>query len=157
MSLQIGQKAPDFTLFDSDKKEVSLSQYRGKKVLLLFFPFAFSSTCTEELCSVRDNMNMYEGLDVQPIGISVDSVFCLAAYRKEQNLSFPLLSDFNKAVSEQYGALYETWGFHYRGVTKRAAFVLDEEGTVQYAEVLENASELPNFEKIRENLRTIHK
>ena len=102
-------------------------------------------------------MKMYEELEVQPIGISVDSVFCLAEYRKQQNLSFPLLSDFNKEVPEQYGCLYETWGFQYRGVTKRSVFVLDEEGTVQYAEILENASELPNFEKIRENLRAIHK
>ncbi|MES2881676.1 MAG: redoxin domain-containing protein, partial [Bacteroidota bacterium] len=138
MNVTTGQAAPDFTLFDSEKKERSLHEYKGKKVLLLFFPLAFTSVCTAELCAVRDSLKKYEELNVQPIGISVDSLYSLASYRQEQNLNFPLLSDFNKLVSTAYGALYETFGYGMKGVSKRAAFLIDEEGIVQYAEVLEN-------------------
>ncbi|HVF80361.1 MAG TPA: redoxin domain-containing protein [Flavisolibacter sp.] len=152
MALQTGQPAPGFTLFDTDKKEVSLSNYKGKNVLLLFFPMAFTSVCTAELCSVRDNIKMYEGFDAQPIGISVDSLFTLAKYKQEQGLNFPLLSDFNKEVSTAYGALYEQFGFGMRGVSKRAAFVINKEGIIEYAEVLENAGLQPDFDRIKETI-----
>jgi peroxiredoxin len=152
MTLQIGQSAPDFTLFDTDKKEVSLSGFKGQNVLLLFFPLAFTSVCTVELCAVRDNLKMYEEFEAQPIGISVDSLYTLAKYREEQHLNFPLLSDFNKEVSTNYGALYEQFGFGMRGVSKRAAFLIDNEGIIQYAEVLDNAGLQPDFQVIRETL-----
>ncbi len=149
MALQTGQPAPDFTLFDTDKKEVSLSGFRGQKVLLLFFPFAFTSVCTAELCAVRDTLKMYEGFKAQPIGISVDSLYTLAKYRQGEDLNFPLLSDFNKEISTAYGALYAQFGFGMRGVSKRASFVIDEKGIIQYAEVLENAGFQPNFDSIK--------
>jgi peroxiredoxin len=152
MALQTGQPAPGFTLFDTDKNEVSLSHYKGQNVLLLFFPMAFTSVCTAELCSVRDNIKMYEGFDAQPIGISVDSLFTLAKYKQEQDLNFPLLSDFNKEVSTAYGALYEQFGFGMRGVSKRAAFVINKEGIIEYAEVLENAGLQPDFDRIKETI-----
>lgn len=155
MALQIGQKAPDFTLFDTEKKETSLSDYKEQNVLLLFFPLAFTSTCTVELCSVRDSLKMYESFTVQPVGISVDSLYTLAKYKEEQNLNFPLLSDFNKEASTAYGALYEQFGFGMRGVTKRAAFVIDREGIIRYAEVLENASLQPSFDAIKEILTAL--
>src|SRR5689334_25042900 len=110
MEVLQGQQAPDFTLYDTEKKQVSLAQFRGKNVLLLFFPLAFTSVCTAELCSVRDNLKMYERLDVQPIGISVDTLHTLAKFKAEQNLNFPLLSDFNKEVSKLYESIYETFG-----------------------------------------------
>lgn len=157
MQLQIGQQAPEFTLFDTDKKEQSLAQYRGQNVLLLFFPLAFTSVCTAELCSIRDNIKMYESLDVQPLGISVDSLFTLGKYREDQNLNFPLLSDFNKEVSKMYGSLYESFAFGMQGVSKRAAFLIDEEGVIQYAEVLENAGLQPDFEAIQVKLRELVK
>src|SRR5688572_15746186 len=97
--IQPGQAAPDFTLYDTVKQPVSLSQFRGQNVLLLFFPLAFTSVCTAELCSIRDNLKMYEQMNAQPLGISVDSLYSLARYKTEQNLNFPLLSDFNKKVS----------------------------------------------------------
>jgi peroxiredoxin len=156
MIVEIGQEAPSFTLFDTDKKSISLSDYRGQNVLLLFFPLAFTSVCTAELCSVRDNIKMYEEAAAQPIGISVDSLYTLARYKDEQNLNFPLLSDFNKEVSETYGALYETFGYGMKGVTKRAAFIIDGEGIVQYAEVLENAGLQPDFENIKQTLTRLH-
>ncbi|MDB5206916.1 MAG: peroxiredoxin [Flavisolibacter sp.] len=152
MALQIGQPAPGFTLFDTNKKEVSLSDFKGQNVLLLFFPLAFTSTCTAELCSVRDNIRMYEGFTAQVIGISVDSLYTLAKYKQEENLNFPLLSDFNKETSQAYGAIYEQFGFGMRGVSKRAAFVIDEDGLIQYEEVLENAGLQPNFKAITETL-----
>ena len=153
MALQLTQQAPDFKLFSSDRNEVTLSQQRGSKIVLLFFPVAFTSVCTAELCSVRDNFKMYEDLNAKVYGISVDTVYTLDRYKQEQNLNFPLLSDFNKDVSKAYDCLYETFAFGMKGVSKRGAFVLDEEGTIIYEEVLENAGEQPNFEKIQEALK----
>ena len=155
MTLQVGQPAPDFTLYNTEKQEVKLSDQRGQNVLLLFFPLAFTSVCTAELCDVRDNLKIYEGFNAKPFGISVDSLFSLKKFKEEQNLNFELLSDFNKETSKTYGALYETFGFGMQGVTKRAAFVIDENGIIQYAEVLENAGLQPDFGAIRETLTAI--
>ena len=155
MALQIGQEAPDFSLYNTDKKEVSLSDQRGQNVLLLFFPLAFTSVCTVELCSVRDNLKVYENLKAKPFGISVDSLHTLKKFKEEQHLNFDLLSDFNKDISNAYGAIYETFGYGMKGVSKRAAFVIDENGIIQYAEVLENASLQPNFEAIKDTLAAI--
>lgn len=113
-----------------------------------FFPLAFTSTCTAELCSVRDNISFYSNVNAKVFGISVDSLHTLAKYKAEQNLNFSLLSDFNKDVSTAYGSIYEMFGYNMKGVSKRSAFVIDKNGIVRYAEVLENASEQPNFKEI---------
>ena len=155
MSIQVGQEAPDFTLFDSEKKEVHLAELRGENVLLLFFPLAFTSTCTKELCSVRDNLDWYNEAHATVLGISVDSLHSLAKFKEEQQLNFRLLSDFNKDVSTAYNTIYEKFGFGMRGVSKRSAFVIDKEGIVRYAEVLENAGEIPDFEKIKTVLKEL--
>jgi peroxiredoxin len=155
MALTVGQKAPEFELFDSEKKKVNLADYKGKNVLLLFFPMAFTSVCTAELCNVRDNISQYNNSNAEVLGISVDSPFTLAKFKEDQNLNFPLLSDFNKEVSGSYGALYETFVFDLKGVSKRAAFLIDKEGIIRYSEVLENAGEVPNFDKIRETLSSL--
>ncbi|QNN40822.1 redoxin domain-containing protein [Pedobacter roseus] len=152
MALQIGDNAPDFKLYSSDLTEVSLSAFKGKKVIVHFFPMAFTGTCTEQLCTMRDNFSYYEGIDAQVIGISVDSPFSLAKFKEEQNYQFPLLSDFNKEVSAAFGAFYDEFFFGLKGVSKRAAFVIDEEGKIAYAEVLENAKDLPDFKAINEAL-----
>jgi len=152
MKIQIGDPAPDFTLYDSDKKQIALSEYRGQNVLLLFYPVAFTSTCTRELCSTRDNISFYNDAHAQVLAISVDTVYSLAKYKVEQNLNFPLLSDFNKEVSTAWGCLYETFNYGMKGVSKRSAFVIDQKGIVRYAEVLENASDLPNFDEIQKTL-----
>ena len=153
MALQPAQTAPDFTLFSSDRTPVTLSEQRGSNVVLLFFPVAFTSVCTAELCSVRDTIKLYDGLNAKVFGLSVDSVYTLAKYREEQNLNFPLLSDFNKEVSKAYDCLYDTFAFGMKGVSKRAAFVIDGEGKVSYAEVLENAGEQPNFDAVQKALQ----
>lgn len=156
MTIEAGQKAPDFSLYNSEKKKVTLTDYRGKNVVLLFFPFAFTSVCTKELCSVRDNIGEYEKLNAEVFGISVDSHYTLARYKQDQNINFSLLSDFNKEVSAAYGALYEKFGLEMRGVSKRAAFVIDKEGVIRYAEVLQNAAETPNFGNIQAKLASIN-
>jgi peroxiredoxin len=152
MPLSIGQPAPGFTLFDSDKNKVSLSDYNGKNVLLLFYPQAFTSVCTKELCAVRDDIGRYNNANAAVLGISVDSVFTLAKYKEDQQYNFTLLSDFNREVSALFGALYTDWIFDMKGVSKRAAFIVDKNGMLAYAEVLENAGEIPDFNAINEKL-----
>lgn len=154
MSLTIGNKAPDFTLYASMKEKYTLSDYIGQQhVLILFFPQAFTGVCTKELCGVRDDIAKYQNAHAQVLAISVDSVFTLAKFKEEQQLNFPLLSDFNKEVSESYGAIYESFtDMGMKGVSKRAAFVVDKVGMIQYAEVLESAGDIPNFEAINEIL-----
>jgi peroxiredoxin len=145
-----GQKAPDFKLFSTELKEVSLSDYAGKKLVIHFFPMAFTGVCTTQLCTMRDTFGYYEGLGAEVIAISVDSPFTLAKFKEGQNYQFPLLSDFNKEVSKAYGAYYDEFVFNLKGVSKRAAFVLDQNHEVVYAEVLESAGDLPDFNAIRE-------
>jgi peroxiredoxin len=152
MTIEPGQKAPDFTLYSSEKEKITLSELKGQNVLLLFFPLAFTSTCTTELCYVRDTISFYNNVNAKVLGISVDSLHTLAKYKAEQQLNFTLLSDFNKEVSESYGSLYEMFGYNMKGVSKRSAFVIDKEGIVRYAEVLENASEIPDFSSIDKTL-----
>jgi len=152
MNISAGQQAPDFTLFDNAKNKVTLSELKGNNILLLFFPLAFTSVCTKELCSVRDNIGMYNKSNAKVFGISVDSLHTLAKFKEEQNLNFQLLSDFNKEASEAYGALYPVFGYNMKGVSKRAAFVIDKNGIVRYSEVLENASDIPDFKTIEQTL-----
>jgi peroxiredoxin len=156
MAVNVGEKAPTFKLRASDTTEVSLDDYRGKNVVLLFFPLAFTGVCTKELCSMRDDIGTYEGLDAQILAVSVDSPFTLAEFKKQQQYNFPLLSDFNKEVSKAYGALYEDFVLDMKGVAKRSAFVIDKEGSVRYSEVLESAGDLPNFSAVKETLSSLN-
>ena len=155
MPISIGQNAPNFSLFDTDKNLVHLADAKGKNVVLLFFPLAFTGVCTTELCNVRDNIAAYNSTNAQVYGISVDSLFTLDKFKQEQSLNFTLLSDFNKEVSTAYGCLYENFVLDMKGVSKRSAFVIDAQGAVQYAEVLESAGDLPNFEAIQACLATL--
>lgn len=155
MAIAIGQAAPDFTLFNTEKQEMSLSSLKGKNVVLVFFPLAFTGVCTAELCSLRDNINIYGGLNAEVLGISVDSLFSLGKFKAEQNINFPLLSDFNKTVSTAYETIYETFGFGMKGVSKRSAFVIDKEGIVRHSEVLEDAGKIPGFDAVQAVLKTL--
>lgn len=153
MSVQVGQEAPDFTLRNTDMQDVTLSSFRGQKnVVVLFVPFAFTGVCTSELCSVRDSLGSYATLNAEVLGISVDSPFAQKQWKEKENLNFTLLSDFNRQACQAYGAYFaDLRGL--QGVAKRAAFVIDKAGKVQYAEVLESPANLPNFDKIQEALR----
>lgn len=156
MKIEIGQSAPEFALFNTEKNKVSLSDYKGKNVVLLFFPLAFSGVCTKELCSMRDDMAKYNGMNAAILGVSIDSLFTLGRFKQENLLEFDLLSDFNKEVSAMYECLYESFAFEMRGVSKRSAFVIDADGIIRYAEVLESAGDLPNFEAIDECLKGLN-
>jgi glutaredoxin-dependent peroxiredoxin len=156
MSIEINQVAPDFTLFNTEKKEIKLSDYRGKNVVLLFFPFAFTSTCTAELCNMRDNLAYYNKLNAVIFGISIDSLFVLEKFKSEQKLTFDLLSDFNKEASSNYDALYETFpAFGYKGVSKRAVFVIDRDGKIRHTEYVGSPGDLPSFEAINQTLEKL--
>ena len=155
MVVKVGDLAPNFTLRNTVKEEVSLADFRGKNVLVMFFPLAFTSVCTDELCTMRDEKAEYDSLNVELLAISVDSLFTLEKFKGEQEYNFPLLSDFNKDVSRAYGSLYEDFVLDMKGVSRRAAFLVDANGTIRYAEVLESAGDLPNFDKIKETLKSL--
>lgn len=148
-TIKKGDTAPGFSLVDSNRQEVKLSDFQGQNVVILFFPLAFTSTCTTELCAVRDDIAFYQDLDAKVLAISVDTPMTLGKFKSEQNLNIPLLSDFNKDVSVSYGCLYETFILNMKGVSKRSAFIVDKKGIIHYAEVLEKSSEIPNFDAIK--------
>ncbi|WP_428236891.1 redoxin domain-containing protein [Gracilimonas sp.] len=144
--------APDFTLKNTSNEDVSLSDFKGEKnVVLLFFPLAFSGVCTKELCSTRDNLKIYNSLDAEVLAISIDSFFTLKAFKEANNLNFSLLSDFNKEVSAKYDSLYEDY-FGMKGVSKRSVFVINKEGRVVHQEILEDSGKIPNLSKVQEVL-----
>jgi peroxiredoxin len=149
MPLIKGQTAPDFSLIDSTKQKVTLSEQRGNTILLLFVPAAFTGTCTKEMCSTSDDLNYYNNLNCKVFGISTDSIFVLAKWKEEQKISFPLLSDYNKEVTVLYGVNYIEFVHGMKGTSKRSAFVIDKTGIIQYTEVLESAGDVPDFDKIK--------
>ncbi len=157
LALNIGDRAPDFTLKNQEKKDVSLSDYSGKKVVLLFFPFANSSVCTAEMCNVRDSMKIYENLDAQVLGISVDSPYALKMWADNQKINFPLLSDFNKEVSKKYDSLYNVFApgvMDYMGVSKRSAFVIGKDGKIKYTEICKTPGDQPDYQAIQNALNS---
>jgi peroxiredoxin len=124
---------------------------------ILFFPLAFTGVCTTELCNIRDNIGVYNATNATVLGISVDSLFALGKFKEEQKLNFQLLSDFNKTTAKAFDVLYETFpAFEMQGVSKRAAFVIDKEGVVQYEEVCATPGDLPNFEAIQTTLNSLN-
>ena len=159
MSLKVGDTAPNFTLKNTNNESISLSDFKGKKnVVILFFPAVGSSVCEKELCSTRDGMKEYENLDAQVLAISVDGPFAQKLWADKNQFNFPVLSDFNKEISPVYGAFYDVWlpgKWDLKGVSKRSAFVVDKNGLIQYAEVLEVAGNEPNYSAIQDTLKKI--
>ena len=147
MSVAVGAKAPDFTLTNQDREPVTLSQLKGKPVVLAFFPAAFSSVCAKEMCTFRDSMARLGKANAQVFGISVDTFFTLKAFRDQQHLTFPLLSDFNKQAIRDYGVFNEDM-IGLKGIAKRAVFVIDKDGVVRHQEVLEDARNEPDYDKV---------
>ena len=147
MSLDVGTKAPDFTLMSQDRQPVTLSAHRGHPVVLAFFPAAFSSVCQRELCTFRDQLARLNEARAQVFGISVDTFFALKAFHTDQRLTFPLLSDFNKQVIRDYGVFNEDM-VGLKGIAKRAVFVIDGEGVIRYRQVLDDARNEPDYEKV---------
>jgi peroxiredoxin len=147
MSIDVGSTAPDFTLPNQDREPVSLSARRGRPVVLAFFPAAFSSVCTQELCTFRDRLSALNLVDAQVYGISVDTFFTLKAFQQDQHLTFPLLSDFNKQVIRDYGVFNEDM-IGLKGIARRAVFVIDKDGIVRHSEVLADARNEPDYDKL---------
>ena len=147
MSVDVGSKAPDFTLMNQDRQPVTLSGQHGHTVVLAFFPAAFSSVCTKELCTFRDDLGRLNDANAQVYGISVDTFFALKAFQTDQRLTFSLLSDFNKQVIREYGVFNEDM-IGLKGIAKRAVFVIDKDGIVRYREILEDARNEPDYQKL---------
>ena len=154
MAVDVGSKAPDFTLTNEERQPVKLSEQRGKPVVLAFFPAAFSSVCTKELCTFRDSLARLNQARAQVYGISVDTFFTLKAYHDQQGYNFPLLSDFNKQAIRDYGVFNEDM-IGLKGIAKRAVFVIDKDGIVRHAEVLEDARNEPNYEAVYKTLASL--
>lgn len=154
MSVDVGSKAPDFTLTNQDRQPVTLSQLRGQPVVLAFFPAAFSSVCQKELCTFRDSMAQLNRSKARVFGISVDTFFTLKAFQDQQQLTFPLLSDFNKQAIRDYGVFNEDM-IGLKGIAKRAVFVIDKDGIVRHREVLEDARNEPTYQKVFDSLAAL--
>jgi peroxiredoxin len=154
MAADVGSKAPDFTLMNQDREPVTLSQLKGKPVVLAFFPAAFSGVCQKELCTFRDSMSALGKANAQVFGISVDTFFALKAFQDQQKLNFSLLSDFNKDVIREYGVFNEDM-IGLKGIAKRAVFVLDKDGVVRHREVLEDARNEPDYQKVLESVASL--
>jgi len=155
MAIAVGTQAPDFTLkskTDAGLVDVTLSNNFGKKnTLILFFPLAFTSVCTQEMCDISGGLNAYSDLDAEIIGISVDSPFAQEAWAKKENIGIKLVSDLNKTVTKAYGVEFP--GLAGIGDTAaRAAFLVDKSGVIQYAEQTPTPKDLPNFEAIKAKL-----
>jgi glutaredoxin-dependent peroxiredoxin len=147
MAAELGAKAPDFTLTSHERQPVALSAERGHPVVLAFFPAAFSSVCTKELCTFRDSLSRLNDAKAQVYGISVDTFFTLKAFHDQQHLTFPLLSDFNKQAIRDYGVFNEDM-IGLKGIAKRAVFVIDGAGTIRHREVLDDARQEPDYERV---------
>jgi len=159
MSVKVGDTYKNFTLKNNRLEDVTLSDFVGKKnIVLLFFPFVNTGVCEKELCQTRDSLQDYQKLDATVFGISVDSPFAQKLWNEKLNFGFDLLSDFNKEVCQAYGVLDENWlagKFGYKGVAKRSAFVIDKNGIIQYVEVLDDPGKEPDYQKIKETLANL--
>ena len=156
MAVTAGNKAPDFTLFDTEKKARSLKEFLGRKIVLAFYPGAFTGVCTKEMCALRDSMTRFNELNAQVVGISVDSPFANKGFAAQNNIQFPLLSDFARGTIQAYGIVHDGFG-GLTGYTasKRSVFVLDKEGVVRYAWVSDNPGVEPNYEEVTKALASI--
>ena len=155
MAADVGAKAPDFTLTNQDRAPVTLSEELKKgPVVLAFFPAAFSGTCTKEMCAFRDSMAELNRVSANVIGISTDTFFALKAWADAQQFTFPLLSDYNKTAIRQYGVVNPDM-IGLKNIAKRSVFVLDRNGVVRYREVLEDARNEPDYEKLQEALANV--
>jgi peroxiredoxin len=154
--LQIGQKAPDFKLVDTEKNEVTLEQFRGKNVVLFFFPMAWTGVCTKEMCAIQEDYAAYQSLNAQTIGVSVDSLFALKRFGEDNKINFPMLSDLNKQAINDYDVVHQDFAFGYKNVAKRATFVIDKEGVLRFAEVLPQLGDMPNMDAIKEALKGLN-
>lgn len=156
MALKAGDKAPEFTLFDTDRKPRTLKEFLGKKTVIAFYPGAFTGVCTKEVCTLRDTLSAFNSMNAQVVAISVDSPFANKAFADQNRLSFPLLSDLAHSVSKNYCGVYaEFAGLTGYEASKRSVFVLDPQGTVKYVWISENPGAEPVYDEITRALSAI--
>lgn len=155
MALKVGTKAPDFTLVNTEKKEVSLKDFAGKTLVINFFPAAFTGVCTEQLCTNRDDVSFYNSIGATVVGISVDMPFTLEVFKEKNKINFDLLSDFNKEVIKAYDMYLPDFVLGLKGVAKRGVAVVDKNGTVVYAEETTNPGTQVNFNALKDALAKI--
>ena len=153
MALKVGDKAPAFTLIDTERKERSLSEFLGKKTVVAFFPGALTGVCTKELCTFRDALSALNGLNAQVVAISVDSPFANKAFADQNKLGFPVLSDYQREASQKYAGVYNDFaGLKGYTAAKRAVFALDSAGTVKYAWITDNPGVEPDYNEVKKAL-----
>jgi peroxiredoxin len=158
MAVEVGQPAPDFTLYDTDRKQRRLSEFKGKNVVLAFFPGAFTGVCTTEACALRDRMDQFNSMNAQVIGISVDPPFAQKVWADQNRVTYPLLSDFNRRVVNQYDiALPNLAGMEGYVAAKRSVFVLDKNGVVRYKWVSDTPGVEPNYDEVRQTVEKLPK
>lgn len=160
MSLKIGDKAPDFTLPSftpsSDVTNISLNNYKGKNVVILFFPMAFTGVCTSEICTMSENFNQYKSMNAEVLGISADGTFVQKAFAKDNNIMIPLLSDYNKEVIKQYDVYLPEFAHGMKGVARRSVYVIDKNGTIKYVEVTPTPGDQVNFDAIKKAVQSLN-
>ena len=155
MSVDVGAKAPDFTLHNQDHQDVTLStELKKGPVVLAFFPAAFSSVCQKEMCTLRDSASDLNNVKAEVLGISTDTFFALKAWGDQNKLNFPLLSDYNKEVIQKYGVVNPDM-IGLKNIAKRAVFVIDRSGFVRHREVLEDARNEPNYDSVKKALASL--
>ncbi len=156
MTVEVGQAAPDFTLYDADRKPRRLSEFKGKNVVLAFFPGAYTGVCTKEACTLRDSAAQFNGVNAQVVGVTVDSPFAQKAWADANKLNFPLLSDFNKQVVQQYGASFKGLaGLEGYVSATRAIFVIDKGGVVRMKWIAPNPGIEPDYAAIQSALASL--
>ncbi len=155
MSLKVDENAPQFTLINQDKEKVSLKDFEGKNVVILFFPFANTSVCTAEMNYMKDNIDKFKELNAEILGISVDSPFALKMWAEKNAFNFNLLSDFNREVAPQYDSLYDVFApgkYDLKGVAKRSAFIVGRNGKIKYSEICSSPGDQPDYKAIKNTL-----
>lgn len=158
MPVDVGQSAPGFTLYDQDRQQRSLADFKGKSVVLAFYPGAFTGTCTTEMCTLRDSIDQFNSLNTQVLGISVDPPFAQKAWADQNNLNFPILSDFNRQATNQYDvALPNLAGMEGYVACNRAVFIVDKDGVVRYRWISPSPANEPDYDEIRQNLDQLPK
>jgi peroxiredoxin len=156
MAVKVGDRAPEFTLKNTAMQDVSLSSFKGKNVVLLFFPAAFTGVCTTEMTTCSRDVQAYKGLNAEVVGISTDLPFSLKAWADKEGITVPLLSDFNRKVAAAYGVQYESFLGVFAGVAKRSAFVIDKGGVVRFASSSDDPKVLPDFEAVKACLQSLN-
>ena len=158
MAAEVGQKAPEFNLFDQDKQERKLSDSKGKNVVLAFFPGAFTRVCTTEMCTFRDRFDSFNSMNAQVFGISVDAIFSQKAFSDANNLNFPLLSDYKRETVNAYGvALQNFAGMDGYTASERAVFVIDKGGVIRFKWVGENPGKEPDYDEVQRQVDQLPK